>query len=207
MSDLNFDAAETSLMFNPDVFLLKRQVNQKIYVLFEQIKIRLKDTSEHKQFSFPDNTDITTGKISQGENYQGCPWIMLDFPRLFTKHEIFAFRTLFWYGHFFTCSILCSGGIAKNKMRSLIGNVKLLHGSEVFFSNHSDAWLHDINDIQFIKVEELAGADIEKHVAETGYFKLSSKFISTKPEEIVSKTENIYRLFLNVLSGSTDAHP
>ncbi len=96
---IQFDVKESDLMYNTELFPLKRQVNQKIYTLFEQIKSGLKDTAQHKQFIFPTGTDSETGKISQGENYLSYPWVILDFPKLFNKHEIFAFRTLFWYGH------------------------------------------------------------------------------------------------------------
>ncbi len=200
MSDLQFDAAESSLMFNSDVFLLKRRLNGKIYILFEHIKTRLKDTEEHKQFSFPENTDITTGKISRGENYQSCPWVMLDFPRLFTKTEIFAFRTLFWYGHYFTGSLLCSGEVAKEKIQKLILNRQLMLHKGIFFCLHSDAWLHDIDSMAYKRIEEVTDAEMEKHVSETGYFKISSKFISQLPDEIIQKTENMYILFLKAVS-------
>lgn len=207
MSDLKFDPDESALMFNADIFLLKRRLNQKIYILFEQIISRLKDTDEHKQFLFPENTDVLSGKISQGENYQSCPWVMLDFPRLFTKKEIFAFRTLFWYGHFFSCSLLCSGDIAGRFKEKLISNKKLLEANNFYFSLHPDAWLHNIDDAAFKKIDEITAEEMHDHINKTGYFKISAKFSSTDPGQILNHSENIYRKFLKVISGSTDTNP
>ena len=53
-------------------------------------------------------------KISKGENYKGLPWLVLDYPRYFNKEDIFAIRTLFWWGNFFSITLHISG---KYKMR------------------------------------------------------------------------------------------
>jgi len=34
-------------------------------------------------------------KISKGENYEGLPWVILDFPRYFDKENVFAIRCFF----------------------------------------------------------------------------------------------------------------
>lgn len=38
-------------------------------------------------------------KISKGENYLGLPYVILDYPRIFGKEDVFAIRTFFWWGH------------------------------------------------------------------------------------------------------------
>ena len=35
---------------------------------------------------------------------------MLDYPALFKKDEIFALRTMFWWGNFMSITLLLSGG-------------------------------------------------------------------------------------------------
>jgi hypothetical protein len=49
------------------------------------------------------------GKISRGENYQLLPYIILDYPSYFSRNNIFAVRTMFWWGNFFSITLHLSG--------------------------------------------------------------------------------------------------
>lgn len=48
-------------------------------------------------------------KISKGENYKGLPYVMLDYPRVFGKEDVFAIRTMFWWGHAFSVTLHLKG--------------------------------------------------------------------------------------------------
>ena len=48
-------------------------------------------------------------KISKGENYNGFPYIILDFPSTFSKENIFAVRTMFWWGNFISITLHLKG--------------------------------------------------------------------------------------------------
>jgi len=48
-------------------------------------------------------------KISKGENYQGLPYVMLDYPRLFGREDVLAVRTFFWWGHAFSVTLHLKG--------------------------------------------------------------------------------------------------
>lgn len=203
---IQFDDKESDLMYNTELFPLKRQVNQKIYTLFEQIKSGLKDTAQHKQFIFPTGTDSETGKISQGENYLSYPWVILDFPKLFNKHEIFAFRTLFWYGHYFSFSLVLAGTVAEFYIANIIRNRNLLKGRSLYFSIHEDAWQHVISEENCLLLDNMSDQMIQNHLKDRSYLKISGKISSFDAKEIYSKVEELYIIFLNTLSGSTDTN-
>ncbi len=203
---MQFDKNESELLFNTVLFPLKRQVNQKLYLLFEQIKLRLKDTNQHKQFIFPEGTDSQTGKISQGENYLSYPWVMLDFPKLFNKDEIFAFRTMFWYGHYFSCSMLLSGNCAAYYLPQILKNRNLLTGTAIYISMHVDPWQHEVNDAFCVPQEMLTDAEIVSFVEEKGFIKMTGKFTSTNPAEIEKKVLEKYKILLEVLGSADSDH-
>ena len=48
-------------------------------------------------------------KISKGENYKGLPWVMLDYPRVFGKEDVYAIRTFFLWGHAFSITLHLKG--------------------------------------------------------------------------------------------------
>lgn len=53
---------------------------------------------------------VQSGKVSKGEKHEGLPWLMLDYPRYFHKQQgHLAVRSFFWWGHFFSIQLQCSG--------------------------------------------------------------------------------------------------
>lgn len=75
----------------------------------EQIRVALLDEIRPQELLAPDTTDFLKGQIAKGENYEGYPYVMLDFPKQFGKESIFTFRTLFWYGHSLIFSVILAG--------------------------------------------------------------------------------------------------
>lgn len=64
---------------------------------------------EMKKPGLPEEVIAVSPKISRGENYQGLPWVILDHPRYFEKGNVFAVRTLFWWGQSFSVTLHLSG--------------------------------------------------------------------------------------------------
>ncbi len=195
-----FDDNETQLLFNTEVFPLKRKVNAKLFALFEHLKQQLKDTSEHKQFNFPPGTDAQAGKISRGENYDDFPWVLLDFPKRFHNNDIFALRTLFWYGHYFSCSFVVAGTCLETYRDALITNKNALEKQEIFLSVGGDPWDHAIEAPHFIALEKVSAEEMHRQSAEKGFIKLSLKIKSSEPEIVVGAVTEFYRRLLNILS-------
>ncbi len=198
-NQLHFNDAEISLLYDAALFERKRIVNQKIFSHFENIRLSLKDTSLHKQFPFPAGVDVIGGKISQGENYLGCPWVMLDFPKMFNKDAMFAFRTMFWYGHYLSASFLCSGAHAVTFLPNLIRGMHLLP-PQTYFSLHPDPWFHAIEPSGSMLITSLSPTLITAHVNEHGYFKLSRKWTGTDfnlmGKEVVMQYEKVLTALL-----------
>lgn len=198
-TEIYFNKQETDLMFSREIFPLKRRINEKIYILFEQIKQGLKDSPIHQKFSFPDDADVLAGKISQGENHQAYPWIMLDYPRLFKKERIFSFRTLFWYGSGFSNALLAGGACCENFAPQLIRNKNLLDGNEIYFSFTEEPWDHEVRGTESALIDEVSVEKIKTHIETHHYFKLSHAIASADAEIILQKSIENYTLLLDVL--------
>ena len=48
-------------------------------------------------------------KIYKGENYLSLPYVMMDYPRVFIKEDVFAIRSFFWWGNYFSITLQLSG--------------------------------------------------------------------------------------------------
>jgi hypothetical protein len=100
---IQFSQEELELVENAGLILTKNTIIRKIHELFGLISEQMK--SELQIASLPEEIKQTSPKISKGENYKGLPYVVLDYPRLFTRENIFAVRTLFWWGHYFSVTL------------------------------------------------------------------------------------------------------
>ena len=111
---IRLSAKEMELVTNADWILTKNGIIDKGKTLFGELQEEL--IAHLKTISSLLPVDVTRipPKISKGENYNGLPYLILDYPRIFDKQNIFAIRTLFWWGNFFSIT-LHLGGVHKDE--------------------------------------------------------------------------------------------
>lgn len=177
----NFEPAESELFLNPEVFALKRRTVAKLYAAFEALRLRLKDTGEQLQISFPNAVSAISSKISQGENYEGCPWVMLDYLRYFQGQDIFAFRVMGWFGHYFSAHVVLGGQFAATYLTTLS---KRPFAQEIWFSTHTDPWKHEVEEPYCKRLDTLSEEEIVAHVTQYDFIKLSIKMVTADLGEV-----------------------
>jgi hypothetical protein len=106
---IEFSTRELELIQDNELFPLKFRTVKKISGLFQLLELSLKDKAINSQFPFPDLCEKQSGKISVGENLEGFPWLVLDYPRYFHQHDFLIFRTQCWFGHGFSFSLIGKG--------------------------------------------------------------------------------------------------
>lgn len=114
---IHLSAEEAGLIDNTEFILTKHRIIKKVYYLFGEINGMMK--TELAGFDhLPESLRQYSGKISRGENYRLLPYILLDYPSYFSKNTIFAVRTMFWWGHFFSVTLHLSGDFKTRFVRS-----------------------------------------------------------------------------------------
>lgn len=103
---------ELSVIENTSFLLTKIKVTEKIQQLLGQTRLDLKVLLSRSVFEFPEGSDLTTGKISKGENYQNLPYLVLDYPKLFTQKRYFCLQNHVLVGKFFQRHPSSSGAFA-----------------------------------------------------------------------------------------------
>ncbi len=121
-------------------------ITKKVFHLLQELAELTKQSEYTTVMNFPPGTDFQLGKISKGENYQEQPWVMLDFPRLFSKESVFAFRTMFWWGHYFSFTFHLSGNAFNAHKSHLPEFLKALNGfpNLHFHTNLKFEWQHEL---------------------------------------------------------------
>ncbi len=188
--------AEMELVSSPDIILTKNAILQKIKLFLEEIQIKQSDILKDYSSLLPEEVLKITPKISRGENYKGLPWLVLDHPRHFQHNNIFAVRTMFWWGNFFSVTLHLSGRYKNNLLKKILDHSSLLADNNVYIYAGDQEWEHDIDPAFHKLISSFNIAQLEKVSLENTFLKLAIKFPITSLEAIEDKLCRNYELLV-----------
>jgi len=170
----NLTNYEFELVTNAEVLLTKNRIIQKVYEMFGAIsEAYKKQVAEHSLFfTIPDNP-----KISRGENYNGLPYVMLDYPRMFSRENTFAFRTFFWWGNFFSITLQLEGSYQSLFFNAINQAMKEGKFNGWFVAISDDKWQHQFDEHYYLPVEKV------KDITGLPFIKLAKKIPLSKWDE------------------------
>jgi hypothetical protein len=175
MSEAKIKLSEDELLLvqNAAVILTKNAVIKKAISLFSLLADDMRTALE--QSRLPEEVKITTPKISKGENYNGLPYVILDYPRLFTHENIFAIRTLFWWGNYFSITLHLKGIYKEMFVQSVKENISSL--AEKYFSIciSPDQWRHELEEDNYISLLRITENELGDIIEKNHFLKLSAK--------------------------------
>lgn len=186
---IRLDPVEAALLQNTGLFEIKRRTTQKLYMAFESLRLRLKDTAEELHLVLPEEVAAISAKISRGEQYQGCPWVMLDHHRYFQGEDMFAFRIMAWFGHYFSAHYILGGRYVSLMQGRLIPEK---FGEVVFFCLHPDPWEHAPDEPGYRPLHLLTQEDMQAHITATCFLKLSIKIPTTDLQDMEDRVTAFY---------------
>ena len=147
----NLTGFEQELVFSTEMMNAKNCIIQKVVGLFA-------DLSEHyvsiANPALPVHITSVSPKISKGEQYLGLPYVMLDYPRIFSKEQTFAIRTFFWWGHHFSIHLHVSGNY-KNQYQSQIKQaINKNQLSNWYVCVNEDEWQHHFEEDNYAPLKQ-----------------------------------------------------
>ena len=98
---IHLSKIETELIQNKEWILTKRTIINKVYRLFGEMHKIYKEISDDETSSLIEFYKNTGGKISKGENYNGFPYVIMDYPASFSKEKYFRHKNHVLVGKFF----------------------------------------------------------------------------------------------------------
>lgn len=187
---IHFSKLETELIKNKEWILTKHSIINKVYHLFGEMHEIYKQISELEKISLPAFYKNTGGKISKGENYQGLPYVILDYPALFSKENIFAIRTMFWWGNFFSISLHISGKYFQ--IQEDISNLQTyLHEKNFFVCVNENEWQHHFEPSNYISIAALDEQKLSE-ILKGNFFKIAKKLELNTWEETPEFLKNTF---------------
>jgi hypothetical protein len=200
-ANVSLSAFEKQLVMDAGFILTKNTIIQKVYQLFGELSHGYQKNSLLQ--SLPAEILIQSPKISRGENYEGLPYVMLDYPRCFGKEDVFAIRTFFWWGHFFSCTLQLKGKYKGLFQSVLMQNMKNGMMDSLGINITEEEWIHHLNDehIQIIK------SDSEINFNTKNLIKISSKLNLNEwdfAEDFLLNCFNRYLILLQSASNTVE---
>lgn len=171
---IRLSQVETELVNNTEWILTKNAILEKVKQLLGRIQVHYRQELESFP-QLPPEIRMSTPKISKGENYRGLPYLVLDYPRCFNREEIFAIRTLFWWGHFFSITLHLSGLYKKMAEEKIIRSLPLLVQNDYFICIAEDPWEHHFEENNYLPLSACETHEIEKWIRERSFIKLAVK--------------------------------
>ncbi len=184
---------------NSDFLLTKNLAIQKIESLLTKTELALKQQLKSSTFRFPPNTLTKGGKISKGENYKGLPYLVLDYPRKFKTQEIFAYRVMFWWGHYFSATLHLGHMDLMKYRETIVDQLEKLHNQNVFFCVNDSPWEHHFQKDNYVKIDRLGRQEINNFLVDHQFIKLSKKLDLDKWELLPQFAVESLILFLRCL--------
>ena len=192
---IKLSTTELSLVTNPNFILTKNAVVGKVAALFGLIASQF--AIDINQYVLPIEAINSIPKIAKGENYQGLPWLMLDYPRLFGKQDVFAIRVFFWWGNFISITLQLSGkyqqAYEQNIMRNLVDNP---NNSWQLCCNE-DAWQHNFDPNNYKPFSSFTNHEL----ALLPFIKLAKKIPLEQWDNIDIFLQENFKTLLNLLAA------
>lgn len=185
---------EMELVASPDIILTKNAILQKIKLFFEGLQEKQLDILKDYSSQLPNEILKVSPKISRGENYKGLPWLVLDNPRFFQHNNIYAIRTMFWWGNFFSITLHLSGNNKTEFSKKLLVNISLLEQKEFYIHNGANEWEHDLDPGSYKELSSLNDGELETISGANNFLKLAIKFPIEPLEAIEEKLLRNYEL-------------
>lgn len=198
MTKIRLSPEEEELVATVDWILTKNRVIQKINQLLSDVQ-----TSQQQWLQTCRTLEkellTSSPKISKGENYKGLPWLVLDYPRYFNKDDVFAIRTLFWWGNFFSITLHLSGKYKVQYEKKITDSFESLKEAGFSVCINEDQWQHHFEASNYLSLSDMDLLKFQQRIQKGSFVKLAKKIPLQQWNEVEKKLLEIFSQLISTL--------
>ncbi len=199
VTKFNFSPEEVAAISEHNFFLLKNSATQKIIDLFGSLEAEIKNEIQFSSIQEIEN-NLSKGRIFRGENYKLFPYIVLDFPRYFSSRSVFAFRSMFWWGHEFSFTMHLQGEAFDIYKKPINNNFNLLSGKDVYYCVNDTPWQYHFEKNNYLPFENIK--ERKDELLSKPFIKISRKLNVDSYQKVIEYSIDSFKLFMQLLKGS-----
>ncbi|MEO8151154.1 MAG: hypothetical protein ABI723_26215 [Bacteroidia bacterium] len=197
-ANLEFTGDEYNVMHDATFFIHKKKITEKLVTLFGDLNLEMEKLLLQYADLLPATVINSKGKINKGENYEYLPYIILDSPRVFSIDNVFAFRTMFRWGNYFSCTVQLSGIYLEAFKPRLIEFISNDNFNHYYICTSDDEWQHHFRaDNYTLATEVLNNQKVLNAVMEQAFFKVAIQLPLEKSGELKTEAIRFYKSFLD----------
>jgi len=200
VSKIQFSPEELSLAENAEWILTKNEIIRKVMSLFGELASEYRKRVEEKVRELPEEASLFSPKISRGEQYRGLPYVILDYPRIFSKDHVFAVRSFFWWGNYFSLTLHLKGEYKNELQKRIIQSHQYFSDGDFSLAVTEDEWRHDLQDGNYTRVVELESR-FEDTLTRKKFLKLTKVWSLQEVNHMESLLANEFSNLLRVIAG------
>jgi hypothetical protein len=190
---------EQDLVMNADWILTKNAIMEKMKVLLQEcLDLQIKLLNKQETL-LPPEVFNTSPKIAKGENYKGLPWLLLDYPRHFNKENVFAIRTLFWWGRYFSITLHLSGHYKKLFAKKVNRAFESLRAQRFYCCVNANEWEHHFEEDNYKLLGQCNEEEFHQIIDEKKFIKLSIRIDLHEWQQLPLRTFEINKFLLEIL--------
>jgi hypothetical protein len=194
---IKFNPYEMEILQDRVFLPAKRAVIEKVEDMLSEFQALL---ATHEQYQAKAEEkfgiEFQSSKISRGENYRGLPYVVLDYPRYFKQEDVFGFRTMLWWGNFYSFTLQVQGSLLQ---KIVLDPARMNWEEETFIGAGASPWEYHYEKDNY----RLLNAKETVSIGEMPFLKLSRKIpVTSSSEEVMETGLRAYKDFIKgVLLG------
>ncbi|MFZ4057719.1 MAG: hypothetical protein ACOYKE_06245 [Ferruginibacter sp.] len=185
---------ELELVSNTEWILTKSVIIQKVMTVFGAAATVMQTHSASHNEVF-----AIAPKIAKGENYEGLPYVMLDYPRLFSKQDICAIRTFFWWGNHFSVTLHVSGVWLSMVADKIAANYSNLAKQDFQLSVNDNPWKHQYSVDNMMYMSQLNATQLEAFIQQHQFLKIGKSIPVGQWDKVPTFIEETYATLMSLI--------
>ncbi|HTL07280.1 MAG TPA: hypothetical protein VL307_03445 [Chitinophagaceae bacterium] len=190
---------ELQLVKDPSWILTKHRIIEKVYQLFGSLSDKMQAEVLKHAGSLPPEILSLPPKISKGEQYEALPYVVLDYPRLFSKEDVFAVRSFFWWGNYFSITLHLKGKYLQQYGNALSEFLPTAAWKTYFVSSTGNEFSFNLQQHHYQPVTGLTATFYDALPVQP-FLKLSYKIPFDQWMEAEEKLFSAFKAFLSLAS-------
>ena len=178
----DWSPVEVKLLNTVDIFLHKPAIMKKAEANLTALKQEVIKTLSQAPHPCPPESDIVKGQIVRGENHKGFPFISLDMPQMFSKSQMFTYRTLFWWGHNLIFSLILKQDNQDPLIEKLIQLKEHPEWEDIQLATAPNPWEWEKDMNNFIPLFGTSDIKIRDTINSVKYIKVCRFYSLANPE-------------------------
>jgi hypothetical protein len=188
---------ELELVTSSEFILTKNRITEKVYNLFGALSEAYKNILYSYKETLPADVITSSPKIYKGENYLNLPYVLMDHPRVFLKDDVFAIRSFFWWGNYFSITLHLSGSYFQSFKNVIDQNLKNVTTDDYFVCVNDEQWQHHFEETNYKLLKKINSTT---EILSKPFFKIAKKIPLTEwnnaEEFFIENYKNLMELIM-----------